>query len=170
MSRFGANGSKKTRRILVIHSFDSNEVIILQAAAPVRGQRSRELFGQPKRRRILLVEDSEDNRLMMKRLLEMSGYEVLEAVNGEQAVETAQIMAPDIILMDLSLPKIDGLTATRRIRRLPLLKKVPIVVVTAHDTAGFHSEALASGCNEFVTKPIDFGQLELLLKRLAPQS
>lgn len=107
---------------------------------------------------------------MMKRLLEMSGYEVHEAVNGEQAVETAQIMAPDIILMDLSLPKIDGLTATRRIRRNPSLRTVPIVVVTAHDTAGFHTEALASGCNEFVTKPIDFGELELLLKRLAPPS
>lgn len=98
----------------------------------------------------------------------MSGYEVHEAVNGEQAVENAQIIVPDIILMDLSLPKIDGLTATRRIRRMPSLKRVPIVVVTAHDTAGFHTEALASGCTEFVTKPVDFGQLELLLKRLAP--
>ena len=71
--------------------------------------------------------------------------------------------------MDLSLPRVDGLAATRRIRRLPALKKVPIVVVSAHDTADFHAEALASGCNDYVTKPIDFGQLELLLKRLAPQ-
>lgn len=123
-----------------------------------------------KRPRVLLVEDSEDNRVMMKRLLEMSGYEVMEAVNGEQAVESAQTTRPDLILMDLSLPKIDGLAATRYIRRLPALQRVPIVVVSAHDTADFHAEALASGCNEYVTKPIDFGQLELLLKRLAPKS
>jgi CheY-like chemotaxis protein len=114
------------------------------------------------------VEDSEDNRFMMKRLLEMSGYEVIEAVNGEQAVNSAQTMSPDLILMDLSLPRVDGLAATRRIRRLASLKDVPIVVVSAHDTADFHAEALASGCNEYVTKPIDFGQLELLLKRLVP--
>lgn len=106
----------------------------------------------------------------MKRLLEISGYEVLEAVNGEQAVEIAEITTPDLILMDLSLPKIDGLAATRRIRRMPGFERVPIVVVSAHDTADFHAEALASGCNEYVTKPIDFGQLELLLKRLVPQS
>jgi len=105
---------------------------------------------------------------MMKRLLEMCGYEVMEAVNGEQAVVQAQSISPDLILMDLSLPRVDGLAATRRIRRMPALKDVPIVVVSAHDTADFHAEALASGCNEYVTKPIDFGQLELLLKRLAP--
>lgn len=123
-----------------------------------------------KRPKILLVEDSEDNRIMMKRLLEMSGYEVTEAVNGEQAIEVAQFFRPDVILMDLSLPKVDGLAASRRIRRMPALKKVPIVVVSAHDTADFHAEALASGCNEYVTKPIDFGELELLLKRLMPQA
>lgn len=120
------------------------------------------------RPRILLVEDSEDNRFMMKRLIEMSGYEVVEAVNGEQAVNSAQSMTPDVILMDLSLPRVDGLAATRRIRKLPNLKNVPIVVVSAHDSADFHAEALASGCNEYVTKPVDFGQLEVLLKRLAP--
>jgi len=100
----------------------------------------------------------------------MSGYEVTEAVNGEQAIEVAQFFRPDVILMDLSLPKVDGLAASRRIRRMPALKKVPIVVVSAHDTADFHAEALASGCNEYVTKPIDFGELELLLKRLMPQA
>jgi CheY-like chemotaxis protein len=123
-----------------------------------------------RRPRVLLVEDSEDNRMMMKRLLEMGGYEVIEAVNGKQAVNTAQARRPDLILMDLSLPMMDGLAATRRIRGLPALRDVPIVVVSAHDSADFHAEALASGCNEYVTKPIDFGQLELLLKRLAPHS
>ena len=120
------------------------------------------------RAKVLLVEDSEDNRQMMKRLLEMSGYEVVEAVNGEQAVQKAQNLFPDLILMDLSLPRIDGLAATRMIRAIPGLSKVPVIVVSAHDTSDFHAEALASGCNEYVTKPIDFGELELLLKRLVP--
>jgi CheY-like chemotaxis protein len=115
---------------------------------------------------ILVVEDFEDNRFMMRRLLEMSGYRVVEAVNGEQAVETAVSARPDLILMDLSLPKLDGLAATRRIRKHDALAQVPIVAVSAHDTTDFHADALAAGCNEYVTKPIDFDQLEALLKRL----
>jgi len=123
---------------------------------------------QHRRPKILLVEDSEDNRFMMKRLLEMSGYDVVEAVNGEQAVQLTQGQSPDVILMDLSLPRVDGLAATRLIRAMAGYERVPIIVVSAHDTSDFHAEALKCGCNEYVTKPIDFGQLELLLKRLAP--
>ena len=115
---------------------------------------------------VLVVEDFEDNRFMMRRLLEMSGYRVVEAVNGNQAVEEAARQRPDIILMDLSLPQLDGLAATRRIRAQDGLKKVPIVAVSAHDSADFHAEALAAGCNEYVTKPIDFDQLVQLLDRL----
>jgi two-component system cell cycle response regulator DivK len=115
---------------------------------------------------VLVVEDFEDNRFMMRRLLEMSGYRVVEAVNGEQAVETAVSQRPDLILMDLSLPKLDGLAATRRIRQHDELARTPIVAVSAHDTTDFHADALAAGCNEYVTKPIDFDQLESLLKRL----
>ena len=115
---------------------------------------------------VLVVEDFEDNRFMMRRLLEMSGYRVVEAVNGEQAVEIAADLRPDLILMDLSLPKLDGLAATRRIRQQDGLARVPIVAVSAHDTTDFHSDALAAGCDEYVTKPIDFDQLEALLKRL----
>ena len=115
---------------------------------------------------VLVVEDFEDNRFMMRRLLEMSGYRVVEAVNGEQAVESAQAERPDLILMDLSLPKLDGLAATRRIRESDGLGQIPIVAVSAHDTSDFHADALAAGCNEYVTKPIDFDQLETLLKRL----
>ncbi|HEX8853430.1 MAG TPA: response regulator [Pyrinomonadaceae bacterium] len=115
---------------------------------------------------VLVVEDFEDNRFMMRRLLEMSGYRVVEAVNGQEAVETAQRERPDLILMDLSLPLLDGLAATRRIRQQDGLSKVPIVAVSAHDTADFHADALAAGCNEYVTKPIDFDQLEGLLSRL----
>jgi two-component system, cell cycle response regulator DivK len=115
---------------------------------------------------VLVVEDFEDNRFMMRRLLEMSGYHVVEAVNGKQAVETAEREHPDLILMDLSLPMLDGLAATRQIRAQNGLGKVPIVAVSAHDSADFHAEALAAGCNEYVTKPIDFDQLVQLLDRL----
>ena len=116
--------------------------------------------------KVLLVEDTEDNRQMMRRLLEMSGYWVVEAINGVEAVKLASEEKPRIILMDLSLPLIDGLTATRRIRSLPGLSKVPIVAVSAHDTADFHSEALAAGCNAYVTKPIDYPELEEVVYRL----
>lgn len=118
---------------------------------------------------VMVVEDFEDNRFMMRRLLEMSGYRVLEAVNGEEAVELAHRERPQLILMDLSLPQLDGLAATRRIRQYPDMKNVPIVAVSAHDTADFHADALAAGCNDYVTKPIDFDQLEALLSRLLPK-
>ena len=118
---------------------------------------------------VLVVEDFEDNRFMMRRLLEMSGYRVVEAVNGQEAVERAVSERPDLILMDLSLPYLDGLAATRRIRQQDGLDHVPIVAVSAHDTADFHADALAAGCNEYVTKPIDFDHLERLLQRLVPK-
>jgi two-component system cell cycle response regulator DivK len=118
---------------------------------------------------VLVVEDFEDNRFMMRRLLEMSGYRVVEAVNGREAVDKAVSERPDLILMDLSLPHLDGLSATRRIREQDGLGRVPIVAVSAHDTSDFHAEALAAGCNEYVTKPIDFDQLESLLRRLVPK-
>lgn len=125
--------------------------------------------GEATAKTVLLVEDFEDNRFMMRRLLEMSGYRVVEAVNGREAVEKAVSERPDLILMDLSLPHLDGLAATRRIREQDGLSRVPIVAVSAHDTADFHADALAAGCNEYVTKPIDFDQLESLLQRLLPK-
>ena len=115
---------------------------------------------------VLLVEDTEDNRQMMRRLLEMSGFRVVEATNGREAVEVASQVHPQIILMDLSLPIIDGLAATRQIRNQPELNTVPIVAVSAHDTADFHSEALDAGCNAYVTKPINYTELEHLVTRL----
>ena len=115
---------------------------------------------------VLLVEDTEDNRQMMGRLLELSGFRVVEATNGQEAVEAAARENPKIILMDLSLPFIDGLAATRRIRDLPGLKNVPIVAVSAHDTADFHHEALAAGCDAYLTKPIDFSELEEVMRRM----
>jgi two-component system cell cycle response regulator DivK len=119
---------------------------------------------------VMVVEDFEDNRFMMRRLLEMSGYRVLEAINGKEAVEIAKRERPSLILMDLSLPLLDGLAATRRIRQVEELSRIPIVAVSAHDTADFHAEALAAGCNDYVTKPIDFDQLEALLNRLLPKT
>ena len=115
---------------------------------------------------VLLVEDTEDNRFMMRRLLEMSGYRVVEATNGEEAVRLAESERPGLILMDLSLPVIDGLAATRAIRKLNGLSKTPIIAVSAHDTSDFQSDALAAGCNSYITKPIDFSQLEQLIARL----
>jgi CheY-like chemotaxis protein len=115
---------------------------------------------------VLLVEDTEDNRLMMRRLLEMSGFRVVEAINGKEAVELASQVRPQVILMDLSLPFIDGLAATRQIRSLPGLSKVPIVAVSAHDTADFHTDALKAGCNAYITKPIDYPELEDIVNRL----
>lgn len=116
--------------------------------------------------KVLLVEDTEDNRFMMRRLLEMVGYEVVEARNGQEAVKLAEEEGPALILMDLSLPIIDGLAATRLIRKIPAAAKIPIVAVSAHDSADFQEEAFAAGCNGYVTKPIDFMSLETLIARL----
>ena len=115
---------------------------------------------------VLLVEDTEDNRFMMRRLLEMAGYRVIEAMNGEEAVKLAESDRPNLILMDLSLPVIDGLAATRLIRKLPDFDAIPIIAVSAHDTSDFQSEAIEAGCNSYVTKPIDFNELEEQIAQL----
>jgi CheY-like chemotaxis protein len=115
---------------------------------------------------VLLVEDTEDNRQMMRHLLQMSGFYVVEATNGKEAVELAREIDPQIILMDLSLPIIDGLAATREIRSDPEFSRVPIVAVSAHDTADFHNDALDAGCDAYVTKPINYSELEELVNRL----
>lgn len=112
----------------------------------------------------LLVEDFEDSRFMMRRLLEMAGYTVIEASDGEQAVALAILEQPAVILMDLSLPKLDGLAATRQIRQHKDVGNTPIVAISAHDSPESRTEALAAGCDEYVTKPIDFDQLGELLK------
>ena len=115
-----------------------------------------------------MVEDFEDSRFMMRRLLEMAGYDVVEASDGQQSVELAAQERPALILMDLSLPKLDGLAATRLIRQHEAVGKLPIVAVSAHDSPESRSEALEAGCDDYVTKPIDFDQLYSLLKRFLP--
>ncbi|HEX8853929.1 MAG TPA: response regulator [Pyrinomonadaceae bacterium] len=115
---------------------------------------------------MLVVEDYEDTRLAMRLSLEEQGYRVLEAENGEQAVTLARRERPDIILMDLSLPVMDGLDATRHIRQTPETSDTVIVAVTAHLEADYRTRALAAGCNAYVTKPIDFDWLDDLLNSL----
>ena len=124
---------------------------------------------KPEKPVFLLVEDFEDSRFMMRRLLEMAGYKVIEASDGEQAVELAIREQPALILMDLSLPKLDGLAATRQIRQHKDVENTPIVAISAHDSPESRTEALAAGCDEYVTKPIDFDQLNELLGRFLPK-
>jgi two-component system cell cycle response regulator DivK len=122
----------------------------------------------PDLRTVLVVEDYEDTRLAMRLSLEEQGYRVLEAENGEQAVSLARRERPDIILMDLSLPVMDGLDATRHIRETPETRDTVIVAVTAHLETDYRTKALAAGCNAYVTKPIDFEWLDDLLNSLLP--
>ena len=121
---------------------------------------------QDKSLTVLLVEDTEDNRFMMRRLLEITGYRVVEAMNGEEAVRLAETECPHLILMDLSLPVIDGLAATRLIRKIPACERTPIIAVSAHDTSDFQSEAIRAGCNCYITKPINFNELEAMIAQL----
>ena len=117
-------------------------------------------------RTVLVVEDFDETRFVLKLSLELRGYRVLEALNGQEAIEIARREPLDLILMDLSLPILDGFAATRRIREEARSRDVPIVAVTAHATAEYRVKALAAGCNEYVTKPIDFDKLGYLLNRL----
>lgn len=118
------------------------------------------------RETVLVVEDFDESRFVMKLSLELRGYRVLEAINGQEAVDIARREPLDLILMDLSLPVLDGFAATRRIRDEARSRDVPIIAVTAHATAEYRVKALAAGCNEFVTKPIDFEKLENLMQGL----
>jgi len=139
---------------------------VQKAVSIARGTKGSEMKEKDEPVRILLVEDTEDNRFMMRRLLEMSGYSVVEATNGEEAVKVARAKSPRLILMDLSLPVIDGLAATRLIRQLPACKRTPIIAVSAHDSSDFQVEAIEAGCNSYITKPIDFNELEELIAQL----
>ena len=105
--------------------------------------------------RVLLVEDQEDNRVLARKLLERAGFQVTEAVNGREALEQAVTLKPDLILLDISLPEVDGHTVARTLRATPELKHLLVVALTAHAMAGDRAKALEAGCNEFMTKPID---------------
>lgn len=123
---------------------------------------------QPEDLTILVVEDYEDASLAMRLALEECGYRILEAADGAQAVEVAGRERPDIILMDLQLPVLDGLAATERIRANPELAETIIVAVTAHNEGDYRERARAAGCNAFFSKPIDIDRLNVLLADLLP--
>ena len=112
---------------------------------------------------ILLVEDDEDTRYLMRLELERRGYRLIEAEDGEKAVALAQQEHPDIILMDISLPRMDGLEATKQIRNHDRRHSIPVIAVTAHQESDFREEAKASGFDAYVTKPIDFDWLSELM-------
>ena len=109
--------------------------------------------------KILLVEDNEMNRDMLSRRLLKAGFEMVIAVDGEQVIDLARSEAPDLILMDISLPGLDGWEATRRLKARPETRSIPIIALTAHAMAGDREKSLAAGCNDYDTKPIDFRRL-----------
>jgi len=113
--------------------------------------------------KILLVEDNEMNRDMLSRRLQKKGYEVVMAVDGEQGVAMAEAQAPALILMDMSLPGLDGWEATRRLKAAAGTRAIPVIALTAHAMAGDREKALAAGCDDFDTKPIE---LERLLAKM----
>ena len=124
--------------------------------------------------KILLVEDNEMNRDMLSRRLERKGYQVEMAVDGRQGVDKAKTLAYDLVLMDMSLPEIDGWEATRELRADPATKELPIIALTAHAMSGDREKALEAGCNDYDTKPIELsrllGKMEALLGGAAPAS
>jgi CheY-like chemotaxis protein len=109
--------------------------------------------------KILLVEDNEMNRDMLSRRLERRGHQILLAVDGEQGVAMAQAEAPDLILMDMSLPVLDGWAATRQLKAIPETQSIPIIALTAHAMAGDQAKCLAAGCDDYDTKPVEFPRL-----------
>jgi CheY-like chemotaxis protein len=119
--------------------------------------------------RILLVEDNEMNSDMLSRRLTRRGWQVLLAITGKQGLHMAIETAPDLILMDMSLPEIDGWTATRMLRENPLTKDIAIIALTAHAMSGDRERALDAGCDAFQTKPVDFASLTTQIVSLAGQ-
>jgi len=109
--------------------------------------------------KILLVEDNEMNRDMLSRRLLKKGFDLVMAVDGEQSIEMARTEAPDLILMDISLPGLDGWEATRRLKAMPETQAIPNIALTAHAMAGDREKCLEAGCNDYDTKPVEFPRL-----------
>ena len=115
-------------------------------------------------KKILIAEDYADARSLMKYLIESYGYQVLEAANGQEAVEKVKLDKPDLVLMDISMPVVDGLTATKTIRGIDNMSKLPIIAVTAYGHS-FYKQAMEAGCDDLINKPLDFSMLEPLLNQ-----
>ena len=121
-------------------------------------------------KRILVVEDQEDNRQILRDLLGHSGYELMEAENGEEALAAVAKQRPDLILMDIQLPIMDGYEVTRRIKNDPSLKSIPIIVVTSYALSGDEGKAQAAGCDAYITKPFSPRVLLAKVREFLPQS
>lgn len=117
------------------------------------------------KRRVLVVEDNLDNMTLISDVLTSLGYDPLIAKDGEEGVRVATAEKPDLILMDLSLPKMDGWTATRQLKADPDVKHIPIIALTAHAMLGDRDRALAAGCNDYISKPISLRELSEKLKQ-----
>lgn len=123
--------------------------------------------------KILLVEDNEMNRDMLSRRLKRKGYDVVIATDGAQGVDMAKSESPDLILMDMGLPVLDGWQATQQIKAMPLTRHIPVIALTAHAIAGDREKCLEAGCDDYDTKPVEFtrllGKIEALLQKTATQ-
>ena len=119
-------------------------------------------------RRVLVVEDQADNRRILRDLLSSAGYEVVEALTGEEGVAAALASRPDLILMDVQLPGIDGLEATRRIKAEPALRAVPLIIVTSYALSGDDARARAAGADDYVSKPFSPRALLAKVRQHAP--
>lgn len=116
---------------------------------------------------VLVAEDSFDTRIMLKRALELKGYRVLEAEDGQQALEMAEQHHPSLMIIDLNMPVVDGLETIKKFRKLEKEgEHVPIVAITAYDVYGMEEAALENGCNKYLSKPIDLAELDRALKSL----
>lgn len=124
--------------------------------------------GQEGRPLVLVVEDHEDTRFMLRIVLEQDGYAIVEVANGLEATETAMRVHPDLVLMDGTLPGLDGLSAIRQMRGEESLRGMPIIALSGHAGKEFQSAALAAGCDASITKPLDFDELRNTMSRLLP--
>jgi two-component system cell cycle response regulator DivK len=121
-------------------------------------------------KRILVVEDQEDNRQIIRDLLTSAGYELVEAVDGEEGVRLAESERPDLILMDIQLPVLDGHEATRRIKQNPELRHIPIIVVTSYALSGDDQKAMAAGSDGYMAKPFSPRQLLATIRKFLPEA
>ena len=121
-------------------------------------------------KRILVVEDQEDNRRIIRDLLMSAGYELIEAADGEEGVRSAEAERPDLILMDIQLPVLDGHEATRRIKQKPELRHIPVIVVTSYALSGDEAKAIAAGSDAYVAKPFSPRQLLATIRKFLPEA
>jgi len=126
--------------------------------------------GVQAQRTVLVVDDYDDVRAITKKALETLGYRVVEAASGAEAVRVAQADSPDLILMDLSMPNMDGFATIHHLRRLLGLRDVPVIALSAHTAREVREDALAAGCREFITKPVLLERLKAAVERYLPQN